>query len=64
MQERAYVTGLKAANLAINILGHGKEADIIPVSHKPSFEYPLPRASKLNSLEARSIGQTSFYILY
>ncbi|MDY6803862.1 MAG: FAD-dependent oxidoreductase [Cyanobacteriota bacterium] len=30
-QEKAYVTGLEAANLAINLLGSGEKANIIPV---------------------------------
>lgn len=30
-QEKAYVTGLEAANLAIDLLGSGKKANIIPV---------------------------------
>jgi hypothetical protein len=30
-QEKAYVTGLEAANIAIAYFGHGRNANIIPV---------------------------------
>jgi hypothetical protein len=57
VQERAYVTGLRAANFLVDRLGRGVRADILPVEPDEPYIAALKGANRLfkSTVEAAGI---------